>query len=353
MNHFFSTYRCWRFAAVCVLALTMTSLCGAQDFDVETVVSGLNNPSGIAIQPETGDVFVADSGALRVVRVRDGKIEPVIVDFPKDTYGKGPIYDIGPLGLLFLDKNTLVVGGGGNSDGEERLRLFSIPEAGAEPIKAEVSDRESKRLAAVGDVVGEGNFYGLTRGLKGIYVTCNGDDAKGWVSRATLGNGNGGQQKLGEFMRLIPTKELTGVNAPVGITMSPENHLVVGQMGAIEGQPDSLLTFYSEEGELLIKFQTGLNDITGLAYGPKHGRLFATDFRWADPNAGGVFKLVAVGTDKCRSDLIAKLRKPTALAFNDQGDLFVTLAGDVSEGAAQPDGKVVVIRKLDVAPETE
>jgi glucose/arabinose dehydrogenase len=60
------------------LALTCAALLAApaiaQDASVETVVGGLNNPCGIAIQPETGHVFIADSGAGRVVRVVEGKI---------------------------------------------------------------------------------------------------------------------------------------------------------------------------------------------------------------------------------------------------------------------------------------
>ena len=54
------------------------------------------------------------SGAGRIVRIElsTGKVEDVITGFKQDVYGKGPMYDIGPLGLAFLDANTLVVGGG-------------------------------------------------------------------------------------------------------------------------------------------------------------------------------------------------------------------------------------------------
>ena len=66
-----------------------------------TVIEGLNNPCGVAIQPGTGDIFVADSGAARIVRISEGKLSEVIIDFPIDVYGKGPKYNIGPLGLAF------------------------------------------------------------------------------------------------------------------------------------------------------------------------------------------------------------------------------------------------------------
>jgi hypothetical protein len=89
----------------------------------------------VAVQPETGVIFVADSGNHQVVKIVDGEAKPVITDFPADVYGKGPKVNIGPLGLLFLDKTTLVVGGGGLPDGEEMLRIYELPD-GDEPIKA-------------------------------------------------------------------------------------------------------------------------------------------------------------------------------------------------------------------------
>ncbi len=102
-----------RFALVGAWLACATAAAWGQDVKVETVVGGLTNPCGVAVQPETGVVFISDSGAGRVVRVVDGKLEPVITGIPKDVYGKGPMYDIGPLGLVFLDKTTLAVGDGG------------------------------------------------------------------------------------------------------------------------------------------------------------------------------------------------------------------------------------------------
>lgn len=331
-----------------VVALTASPFCASgQDVQVKTIAEGLNNPSSVAVQPETGHVFVADSGALRVIRIIDEKVEPVIVDFPKDVYGKGPIYDIGPLGLCFLDKDTLVVGGGGNPDGEERLYVFKVPAAGADPIKADNTHGEPLMLAPQDDIVGEGNFYALAKGSKGIYVTCNGDDEKGWVSLATLEGG-----KLKSFTRKIATKEATELDAPVAITISPEGHVTVGQMGEINLPGDSLLTFYDEEGEMLDNFKTGMHDVSGLAYGPKHGRLFATDFSWLDTDNGGLYKIVGTNdANRCKIVEIVKLNKPTALAFNPDGDLYITLAGDTSEGSEKPDGKLVMIEGLDVIPE--
>jgi len=332
---------------VCFFALIViaTGAAKAQDVDVETVLEGLNNPSGVAIQPETGHVFVADSGALRVIRIVDGEVEEVITDFPKDIYGKGPFYDIGPLGLLFLDKDTLIVGGGGLPDGEEMLRVFKVPEAGEASIKADQLHGDAKKLAGDEDVPGEGNFYAMAKGVKGVYVTCNGDDDKGWVSLATLDE----DYTLKDFTRSIATKEAIAVDAPVAITISPERHIVVGQMGEINVAGDSQLTFYSEDREKLDNFELGLHDITALAYSPIRKRLFCTDFNWLDSENGGLYKIIKSNNKNgCAVKQIVTLKKPTALAFNSVGDAYITLAGTTSEGNKKPDGQLVVIRNLDV-----
>ena len=102
-------------------------------------------------------MFVSDSGAGKVIRVEDGKAVDVITDFPIDVYGKGPKYNIGPLGLVFLDKGRLVVGGGGLADGEELLRIYDLEESA---IKADKM-ASSFKLEATDDIKGEGNFYGV------------------------------------------------------------------------------------------------------------------------------------------------------------------------------------------------
>jgi hypothetical protein len=311
---------------------------------VETVVDGLDNPCGVAIQPETGDVFVADSGALRIVRISGGKAEEVITGFPKDVYGKGPMYDIGPLGLAFLNKDTLVVGGGGKPDGEEMLRVYTVPAAG-EKITADKMEASftlpAQNPGADNAVLGEGNFYALAVVGNGIYVTSNGDDTKGWINMATIEGG-----KVTSYKRYIATKEATGVDAPVGITVQPgvAGNLVVGQMGEVTVPNDSLLTFYNpKNGKMLANMPTGLFDISAVAYSPK-GQLYALDFAWMDATEGGLFQLIATRDgDKqaVKAEKVTSLDKPSAMVFGEDGALYITVFG-TAEGDKQG-GKLLKI----------
>ena len=308
----------------------------ADEVKVEKVLGGLSNPCGVAIQPETGHVFVADSAAGRVIRIVDGKPEDVITGSPKDVYGKGPMYEIGPLGLVFLDKNTLVVGDGGFKDGEEFIRVYTIPEAGKPALDYE-KDAKSKAgpLTGTDEIKPEGNLYGLAATKTAIYVTCNGDDTKGWVSKVDI-NGT----KLGKLERYIPTKEAVEVDAPVGITISPRGEIVIGQMGEINKPKDSLLTFYSaKSGAKILNLETGLNDIAGLAYSPKTGLLYAIDFAWMALPEGGLFRLDSEqkpGATSVKSTKIATLDKPTAMAFAPDGTLYVTIVGPKKDDENAP-----------------
>lgn len=311
------------------------------DAKVETVVSGLINPCGVAVQPETGHVFVADSGAGRVVRIVEGKIEDVIVGSPLDVYGKGPMYNIGPLGLVFLDKNTLVVGDGGYKDGAEFVRVYEVPAVGKPALKYDDAKIKLGPLAEMGQIKGEGNLYGLAATKTAIYVTCNGDDTKGWVAKSDIVNG-----KPGDLKRFIATKEAVQVDAPVGITTSARGEIVVGQMGEINVPNDSLLSFYNATtGKLLMNQKTGLYDIAAVGYSPKTQQLYALDFAWMKTEDGGLFQLIAErkeGQASLATKKIAGLDKPTSMAFAADGTLYVAVIGTAKDGEEKP-GKLLKI----------
>jgi DNA-binding beta-propeller fold protein YncE len=307
----------------------------------------LDNPSGVAVQPGTGDVFVAErrgvfrltapqprgTAAERPPRRRFAEVN----GFPTDVYGKGPMYDIGPLGVAFLDAKTLIVGDGSRPDGQELVYLFEVGDKPAEKPQKESAARQKLGPIPPSDesVSGEGNFYGVVIHDGACYITANGDDTKGWIARTKFADGKAGPLEL-----YIATKVAVEVDAPVGITANDKGELVVGQMGEMTVPGDSLLTFYdAATGELKAKYETGLHDIAGVAYSPKTGKLYAVDFAWHDPSQGGLFELT-VADGKVTTKKIFSLDKPTALAFDENGHLFVATFGTAEDGAKQKPGKV-------------
>ncbi len=317
------------FLALAALTLYVGNVAAA-DVKVEDVIS-LPNPCGVAVDSK-GAVYVSTSDGKTgsVVRIDEGKAVPVVTDFPQSSYGKGPKYAIGPLGLAFMDSGQLVVGGGGYPDGEELLRVYNV---GDKPVKAADMAIKLGPLAAEGDVVGEGNFYGVAVTGKAIYVTSNGDDTKGWVARVRIKG-----DKTGKLERFIATKEAVDLDAPVGIAISKQGNIVVGQMGEITVPGDGLLSIYNPKGKLLVNLETGLHDITAVAYSPS-GKLYVTDFAWNDTKQGGLFRIDvkknADGEREATAVKIVSLDKPTAMAFGKAGELYITSIVEDGKGRVQ------------------
>lgn len=320
--------------------------------DVTPVASNLDNPCGVAIQPGTGDIFVSTHPAIvRLVAGEEGYRTFVeIQGFATDVYGKGPKYEIGPLGLAFLDKKTLIVGGGENKDGEEVVRFYAVgalPRKPSEPLLADAMIHQVgpiKRGPA--SAMGEGNFFGIAVQASDIFVTCNGDDTKGWIAKIAVKDGCPGL-----LTPFIPTKVETEVDAPAAATISPEGKLIVSQFGEINVPGDALLTYYDPKtGALERRLTTGLHDLIAIAFHPKSGKLYGIDFAWMAPDRGALY-LLEPGEEEVATTRIATLDKGTAMAFASDGTLFVSALGSAKEPMAGQTkdfpGKVFKITGLD------
>ena len=309
---------------------------------VKTLVTNLESPSGLAIQEGTGHVFVASRYGIYRYDAKGKTVDLEIAGYPTDVYGKGPKYNIGPLGVAFMSKDQLVVGDGSRPDGEELVRIYKV---GEKPVAKWV--KEDTAVQTLGPIKasdktakGEGNFYGVAVGDGAIFVTCNGDDTKGWVAKSVIKDGKAGPLELS-----IATKTATNVDAPVAITFSPDGKdLVIGQMGEMNVANDALLTFYDPKtGKLKKSLKTGLSDIAGLAYSPKTKKLYATDFSWVDTTKGGLFELKIDG-DKVTAEKIVSLDKPAAIAFDKEGNLYLTAFGTQGKDPEKSPGSLAIIK---------
>lgn len=341
---------------IALLSLAVTAgaaaTADAQDRDRDAprpVQRNLDNPTGIAIHPKTGHFFIADrSGVIRLVRAprtegqRGRRMQRIqeITGFPSDVYGKGPMYDIGPLGLAFLDEGHLIVADGSRQDVDELILIYDIEETPpTEPAQADSAEYTLGPLGPNDMGQAEGNYYAVVVAGGAIFATANGDDTKGWIVKSEITNGH-----PGELMRGIATKEAVNVDAPVALTVNKEGRLVVGQMGEINVAGDSLLSIYDpKSGELLHNWETGLHDITGLAYSPTTGKLYATDFAWMNTAEGGLFELT-IKNDAVETRKVTSLDKPTAIAFDKDGHAYITVLGTKEAGSDQKPGQLLRIR---------
>lgn len=311
----------------------------AADLKTTVVASGIDNPSGLAVQHSTGDIFVAArSGVHRLVAGEKPALQVEVGSFATDIYGKGPKYNIGPLGVGLINDEHLVIGDGSNPDEKEVVLVMKVGKASPKtPQTAKDASAVLGPIKAGKDSAkGEGNYYGVAINKHAIYITCNGDDTKGWIAKSELTDG-----KPGALTPFIATKVATGVDAPVGITFSKDGkELVVSQMGEMNVANDSLLTTYDPAtGKLIKSLKTGLHDIAGLAYSPKTGKLYVVDFAWIKTSEGGLFELTVDG-DKVTAKKVLSLDKPTSLAFGKDGKLYITEFG-TSEDEKKPAGKII------------
>jgi DNA-binding beta-propeller fold protein YncE len=318
----------WKSAVVAGFGLWVGSAGCAEP---KALVENLDTPVGVAVQPSTGDVFVSVNKAIHRLKKAEGYEASVAVDgFASDIYGKGPKYNIGPLGLHFISPKVLAVGGGDLLDGAEVVRFYAISDKPGSIICSEVMASSGPIAAGASSVKGEGNFYALTQVGSDIFVTCNGDDTKGWISKITLDG-----EKPGPLTPFIATKEKLSTDAPCGIAVSPAGDLVVSQMGEINVPADSLLCFYDPKtGNLKTQIKTALHDLVSIAYSKKTGKLYGVDFAWMDLAKGALVELVVEG-DQVKVNKLADLTKPTAIAIDDEGNGFVTIIGASETGGGK------------------
>jgi hypothetical protein len=311
---------------------------------VEPLITGLNQPCGIAIRPGTNDLYIAESGAARIIRVRPGepnRVVDVVTGFAQEPFGPEPSYRLGPLGVAFLDKNHLIVGEGGQPSGRDVVRVFKLPEDDR-PLRVDETVQTLGPIPA-GQLseTGEGDFFAIATVQTSFYAASNGDDTKGWILKSEFSG-----TMLGELEPTIATTQQTSSKAPAALTMSKRNELVVAQMGDLNHPRDSFLSFYSGKNRrLLLSLKTDLFDITALAYSPKTELLYAADFAWMEPMEGGLYRLdmaLVGGIQAVKPTRLVQLDRPTAMVFSGDGTLFVTIVGAGGSG----DGKSGQVLKI-------
>ncbi|MEM9943089.1 MAG: hypothetical protein AAF939_16110 [Planctomycetota bacterium] len=317
-----------------------------QEIEIQTIVEGLNHPMGVTVQPETGTIFVSDSGAARVIRIIDQEIEEVVIGFPVDQVAEQNA-TLGPLGLCFLDQNTLVIGEGGQATGEDQILRYKVPAVGEPSLNYSDFLGKPMTMPAAEKRCAEQDFQSIVSGARGVFVASRGDHEKGWISLAT--HSTELEEHWTEFSRLIPSRILTNCQRASCLTKSPQGYLLVGLKGQANETKDSSIAFFSEEGELLSQYQCGLKEVAGLAYDPSSNRLFAIDSP-KEAVVGGLYQLIEFTQENrtlCQPRLIVPLPNPTSCCFDPHGNLLVTLAREKDE-KNDASGSLIQVNRVDL-----
>ncbi len=303
------------------------------DFEMQVLLSDLDNPVGLALRPTQAkrgpyELYLAESGAGRIVRVVTDALEQVdgvIVNF---AVGEQLGFRTGPLGLVFINRKKLVVGLCDEGENSGKLVSYALGEAGTTVDAGEQDHAVGPLRSKLGSGKDRLSFFGLAMTEATCYVTSSRLGADGLVLKAGVR-----ANRLVYLQPLIDVEKEVGFGAPGGIAVIPRPRpafLVVALMGSRETPQDSRLVFFlPSTGKVALSLPTGLHDILSLAYSPS-GQLYAADFSWQDAQAGGVYRLDDArveGKQTCRAVKIASVVRPVSLAFAPDGSLFVTALG--------------------------
>lgn len=301
-------------------------------FAVDKLLTGLKNPTAVAVRPPIGseppEVFIAENGAGRVVKLSGADAKKgvdVIAGFPLPEKSSDSLRATGIQSLQFLDHSRLVVAGG-NDDDKPFVRLYEVPDTNS-PITAEHAKQD------IDLPQGEANtFFGIARtqpndrvGDNLLLAAWRGDQAAG-LAYVPVRAGT-----LGETMQVRSRSAKQDVDAgPIAIASS--GYVVVANRATTAADSPGYLAFFSPlERRAVFKVGISFRNIAALAYSPKSGNLYAANFQASDGTPAGIYRIDA-SNDKdsgsCTPVKIADIARPTALSFATDGTLYVVALGD-------------------------
>jgi hypothetical protein len=120
--------------------------------------------------------------------------------------------------------------------------------------------------------------------------------------------------------------------SPTALTVSEQGYILAAESSS-RGGIHQLVFLNPTNGQLILRLPTALREITGLAYSPKSGNLFAL----AAANTKGEQGLFRIddaskpGQPGAVEVKLAEIERPSALAFGPDGVLYVTTFGDEDE----------------------
>lgn len=331
----------------------------------KVLASDLRAPRGVTLQPDTQHVFLIESGRGRIVRIVDGQTREVVVGLPMEEASPKAT----PVGLLFLDPQTLLVACAGTDSEERGLYAIRVPAADAPAVNWNDVPRlqppweGGDRPPAVWP-----SLVAVTR----QFVLASADDptnsSAGYLARLEVKNDVSSQNSdsLGPVQRWI------SVPRPQCVTISPRGEIVVGSGAKSSDRSSDAASSQSSEAStnsgrvavyrvtdqrLLLELPLTLTRLTGLIYSTVGSTadaplLFAIDQGSSSESpteqadAGGLYRLDATLKDRMPSLAAVKmigLEHPTSIVRGVDQSLLITTLGPRDSQGQHPAGQLIEI----------
>ena len=296
----------------------------------ETVLTGLNNPWGIALRsvrssPGTFEIFIAESGAGRVLRLwtKQGQEPATLIDgYPTASLHADSPWEVGPIGLDWVTPSKLAV----TTASEKQVRVYSVP---PQSKAIEIADAEhvaepspaTNRLSGTGITAVSASEYSA------YFVLNSRSPSTGLLRSEIRGN------RLKRVSPFLSESRNSPSALAAGIATTPSgrpDYLVVARQ-VIGDDEQSRLTFFDPiRGTMALDLEVPLRNLAALAYSPS-GNLYAVDVQWDEPQRGAVYRLEDTrrdGKQSCRTVEVARVTRPIDLEFADRNTLYVTSLGE-------------------------
>jgi hypothetical protein len=128
--------------------------------------------------------------------------------------------------------------------------------------------------------------------------------------------------------------------APMAIAVEPRGYIVVVRPEEHDRSRSARLEFVNPiDGRTVLGLQMELTEVVGIAYSPRSGNLFAICNSSRDPDQSGVYRIdmdesADASKPSATAEFVAKVQRPTGLAFGPSGALYVSSLGrDSNEGS--------------------
>lgn len=326
--------------AICALALSTPPALAAS---VSTVMSGLDNPRGLAFGPE-GALYVIEAGrggsgpcgVLRGVtvcygpsgaltRLWKGEQERVAVGLP--SYSDAAFTEVGGANdVSFLGRGQALVTVGFGADPNLRDDMFGeagalfgtllhVSAGGRWHVVADISAHEAANNPAGGPV--DSNPFGLLNEPGASVVTDAGANALLRVAA------NGDVTTLAVF----PSRPArTTDSVPTSVVRGPDGAYYVGELTGVPFAAGAARVYRVVPGSAPEVFLSGFKTIIDLDFGPD-GSLYVLQHATGPVFFGGPGQVIRVTPDGTRSVVAGGLTRPTSLLLGPDGDIFVSNRG--------------------------